>query len=290
MPTTNIDLESDLNAVFMAPLAEFVSVRNALAKRLKDAGRAADAERVKALSKPPITAWAVNQLYWKHRDAFDRLLTAGERLGQAHTSLLAGKASDLRGLMAARNEAISVLSQLASSLLHDAGHSPTPDALRRITTSLEALSAQSSAPDAPHPGRLTEDVGPLGFDSLAALAPAGGPARAAPKTKASEATPRQTNRESETGAAKSELESAEQVLRDLRSHSTAVAQALQKAASIARESENERRRAEEDFVKARTAEDEAKQRVHELNEEAAKTREAIQDAERAIKKAREALR
>ena len=49
--------------------------RNALAKHLKSEGRTLDAERVKALAKPPAPAWAVNQLYWQDPKAIERLLT-----------------------------------------------------------------------------------------------------------------------------------------------------------------------------------------------------------------------
>src|SRR6266581_1129416 len=168
---TKVKLEDDFAALFKLPLTEFTVARNALAARLKKAGRGEGSERVKALVKPSISAWAVNQLYWKHRQAFDGLIAAGERLRRAHASQLAGKASDMHGPLAARREALSGLSRLAGALLRDAGHSTTPDTIRRITTTLEALSTYSSLSDAPTPGRLTADVDPPGFESLAALIP-----------------------------------------------------------------------------------------------------------------------
>src|SRR6185503_4854884 len=80
------DLDKDLEALFRLQLAEFTGARNALAARLKKSGRGDDAARVKALAKPPISAWAVNQLYWNHRAAFDRLIVSGERFHKAQTS------------------------------------------------------------------------------------------------------------------------------------------------------------------------------------------------------------
>src|SRR5688500_20219066 len=65
-------LEEEIDALFRLPLAEFTSERNTLAARLKKEKRINDAERVKLLGKPSISAWAVNQLYWEHRDALDR--------------------------------------------------------------------------------------------------------------------------------------------------------------------------------------------------------------------------
>jgi hypothetical protein len=64
---------SDVDALFTLPPGEFVAARSALAARLKKAGQAEEAERVKAMVKPSATAWAVNQLYCRHRREFDRL-------------------------------------------------------------------------------------------------------------------------------------------------------------------------------------------------------------------------
>src|SRR6266496_3262779 len=66
---------------------------------------------------------------------------------------------------------VTDLAHLATALPSDAGHNPTSDTMRRITTTLEAMSAYASLPDAPSPGRLTHDVDPPGFESLASLIP-----------------------------------------------------------------------------------------------------------------------
>jgi len=67
---TKLTLENDVDALFKLPLAEFTVARNAMAARLKKAGSRGEAERVKTMNKPSISAWAVNQLHWKHGDAF----------------------------------------------------------------------------------------------------------------------------------------------------------------------------------------------------------------------------
>ena len=84
---------------------------------------------------------------------------------------MAGKITDIRGPMAERREALSGLSRLSAELLRKAGHNPTPDTMRRITTTLEALSTGSSSSHAPRWGRLTDDIGAPGFDSLALFIP-----------------------------------------------------------------------------------------------------------------------
>src|SRR5688572_2771308 len=164
-------VEDDLDALFQLPLVEFTAARNALAARLKKAGQKEQAEQVKTLPKPSLPAWTVNQLYHRKRDAFDRLIATGERFRQAQASHLAGKSADIRGPLEARRAALSELAKLGAAMLKHAGSNPTPDTMRRITTTLEALSTYGALPDAPRGGRLTDDVDPPGFETLAALVP-----------------------------------------------------------------------------------------------------------------------
>src|SRR5215510_8340425 len=118
-------IDDDLDPLFKLPLTEFTVARNALAVRLKKIGRSEEAQQVKSLPKPSISAWAVNQLYWKHREFFDRLIAAGESLGQAQASQMAGKTADIRGPLAERREALSAHSRLAAEMLREASHNPT---------------------------------------------------------------------------------------------------------------------------------------------------------------------
>src|SRR5829696_6504279 len=150
-------LEDDIDALFRLPLAEFTSARNTLAAQLKQQGRRNDADRVKLLAKPSISAWTVNQLYWDHREAFNQLMSTGKRLRPGQKLRLAGKVAGMRDSLDARREALVHLSDLATELLRDAGSNPSPDTVRRVTTTLEALSASALLPDGPTPGRLTQD-------------------------------------------------------------------------------------------------------------------------------------
>src|SRR5688500_5287730 len=102
----------DVDALFQLPQSEFTAARNALAARLKKAGHPERADEVKALAKPPVSAWAVNQLYWRHREAFDRLITTGEQFRQAQAAQLSGQSADLRGPLEARRSALSDLSRM----------------------------------------------------------------------------------------------------------------------------------------------------------------------------------
>jgi hypothetical protein len=162
------ELEADLDELFKLPLTEFTGARNALAARLKKSGRGDEAARVKALTKPSISAWAVNQLYWHHRKEFDQLIASGERFHKAQKS---GKVADMRTALDARRKELTHLSDLATSLLSEAGHNPSLDTIRRTTTTLEGISAYAQLSDGPRPGRLTHDVDPPGFESFASFVP-----------------------------------------------------------------------------------------------------------------------
>lgn len=100
---------SGIDALFALPLAEFTAARNSLAARLKKEGRTAEAERVKAMPKPPATAWAVNQLFWRQPNEVERLLTIGETVRQAQS----GKAADLRGLLEKQKRELETRSRSA---------------------------------------------------------------------------------------------------------------------------------------------------------------------------------
>jgi hypothetical protein len=254
-------LDDELDALFALSLAEFTGERNALAARLKKLGRAADAERVKALGKPSVSAWAVNQLYWKHRKAFDVLIAAGDRFRKAQALQLAGKTADTRAPLDARREALSELSHLAAALLRDADHNPTPEMMRRIGTTLEAMSAYATLPDTSPAGRLTADLDPPGFESLAALMPGSADRAPVPSKK--------DTRQAAIALAKASLKEAERALTEARVQAQRAEAAMKKAGADARE-------AEARLQKASLA-----------SEEAAK---AVEEAERAVEKASRELR
>src|SRR5438045_6793401 len=267
-------LDDDIDALFKLPLTEFVGARKELAARLKKSGSVSEAEGVKALAKPSISAWTVNQLYWKHREEFYDLIATAKRLRKAQTS---GKMLNMREALDARREALSRLSDLASAILRDAGNNPSLDTLRRISTTLEALSAFASQADGPTPGRLTHDIDPPGFDSFASFtSSAGTKTRAAEtprvspatksvassgksheKTKASVDASRREERQTRINAAKLSLQSAKKALTAARASAQSLAAAQKKAEANAKEAEKTRREAEERFKKANAAAEDA---------------------------------
>jgi hypothetical protein len=275
--------EQEIDALFSLPLTEFTGARNALAARLKRDGRKAESDFVRSLLKPSVSAWAVNQLYWKHRAAFDRLTEAGQRFREAQAAQLTGNAADMRGSLDTRRDALSNLSRLAADLLRDAGHSPTSDTMRRITGTLEAMSAYASLPDSPAPGRLTADLDLPGFDALAALMQGSNTlvGKKAPARVISFRQP-QPSSEEKIAAAKLSLRNAESVLREARNKVKDVLLALKRADSEVKETEKQKREAQERFKTASAEWEEANRRARSVEAEAKDAARAVEAAERAV--------
>ncbi len=299
------ELEAEIDAVFMLPLAEFTAERNALAARLKKSGRGDEAANVKALAKPPVSAWAVNQLYWNHREPFEQLLASGERV---HKTQAAGKVADMREALNARREALRDLSDLATSLLQDADHNPSLDIIRRITSTLEAMSVYASRSDAPRAGRLTHDVDPPGFESLASWMPAGttkdagGRRQAAGRQKSSSATSttgpkgkvesalqREETRKAQLAEAKASLQGAKRELAQAQAKALRLEASQKKADAEAKKAEKQRRQAELSLERAKALSDVAARRSRSIAEEVEDAASAVDDAESAVEQASKEL-
>lgn len=273
-------LEDDIDALFKLPLAEFTSERNALAARLKKEGRRDDADRVKLLAKPSVSAWTVNQLYWDHRAAFNQLMASGKRLRPT------GKAQGMRDSLDARREALVNLSELATELLREAGSNPSPDTLRRVTTTLEALGASALLSNGPTPGRLTQDLDPPSFDSLASLM-----SGAATTEEIDEPPARKSNanvRRLEE-ARRAKIADAKVTLQDAKKSLSEARARVQSLESASRKANAEVREAEKILEKATAAANEANRRAKSVATEVVEATKTVEVAKRAIEQATKEL-
>jgi hypothetical protein len=93
-----------VDRLYGVALDEFVPARDALARELRDEGRRGEAAAVKALAKPSVAAWAVNQAVRTQRGAARELWRAGDDLAAAQAAVLEGRGSgaDLRARRRAR--------------------------------------------------------------------------------------------------------------------------------------------------------------------------------------------
>jgi len=147
-----------LDRLFQLPLAEFTAARNELAKT---AG--AGAAEVRALAKPSVPAWAVNQLYWRERRLYDGLVRASDRLRAAHTRAIGGQKVDLAALELQHQAAVKKAAEAIRAILARSGDPATPATMAAAIDTLQAL------PGGGTPGHLSRPLAPLGFGALGAL-------------------------------------------------------------------------------------------------------------------------
>ena len=155
-------LDRQIDELYQLPLGEFTAARNALAKTLAGA----DASHVKRLEKPTVVPWAINQVYWRDRSVWERLMKSGAALRTAQIAALEGKKADVRKASEAHRKSVAEAVERATQLAAEHGAKPGPEPLARM---LEALSI--SASPLPHPGRLTDVVQPAGFEALTGVTP-----------------------------------------------------------------------------------------------------------------------
>jgi hypothetical protein len=155
-------IDDTIDGLYQLPLAEFTAARNALAKTLKGD----EAASVKRLEKPTVVPWAINQLYWRERRTFDRLIASGRALRTAQIAALKGKTSDVRAATSAHRDALAAAVATTAQIAAQSGSHPPADAISRM---LEALSLAPEPPE--HPGRFTDVVQPAGFEALAGVTP-----------------------------------------------------------------------------------------------------------------------
>jgi hypothetical protein len=167
MSTEVGDLDAALAALYQLPLEQFVATRDQLARRLRAAGDRATARQVAALRRPPVSAWAVNQLAHAAPNAVAELLDAGAALRQAQQNALTGQpgaARQLRTATAHLRAAITRLSARAETLLVRSGHAARDATLTRLAATLQAAATGDDATRAAlAQGRLPGDLDPAGF-------------------------------------------------------------------------------------------------------------------------------
>ena len=185
-----MERERDIDRLYGVPLDEFVAERDKLAKRLnKDGDREAGA-RVKALRKPTVGAWALNQAVRRRRAETAALLATAERLRKAQDALLSGgDPTELREATREERTLTSALAECAEAIASEAGKSG-PALRDRVRATLHAAAVDEEARTELESGRFTREraavglgaFGPVG-DSPSGSAPTRRPARKPAKTR-----------------------------------------------------------------------------------------------------------
>lgn len=271
------DLDGEIDRLFRLPLTEFTTARNALAAQLKKEARTIDVERVKSLTKPSATAWAVNQLHWENPRALDQLIAVTERARKAQTGRV--KNADLRELLDEKKRRIAELVERAVAILGLAGHAASTDVVRRITSTLESLAVWGKVDGLPKAGRLTADLDPPGFEALAG--PLGRPPESSKVLLFRASKPTEDPAMARTRAREA-VAAAEKVVQEARRNAVKAQATLAKANARIAATEKEKQE-----IEARCAE--AKEEARAASNEAKKAAQAAADAERSLAKAKAAL-
>lgn len=275
-----------VDALYQQPLGAFTVARNELAKSLTRAGARDQAARVKALAKPAVVPWAVNQVYLRAPSVWHRLIAAGDAVRAAQIAAIERPAGDpsaarrgaVQDVAAAHRQAVADAVHQALRAAASAGLQPPSDAVARM---LEALSLTTTLPGAA--GRLTEVVQPAGLEALAGVTPAPSPrtVTAAPDGRHSSGRPGASDTAAGRGSRSTRTDDAAVV----RAREARIAAAT---AALAQAWETERQ-AQDDEAAAARALDDLELRVTQARAALARSRAAARSATDGRQRAEAAL-
>jgi hypothetical protein len=269
--------DSDIDGLYQLPLEEFTAARSALAK---ESGRD-EAPRIRALAKPTLPAWAVNQVYWSAREKYDALVSAAERLRSAHRAALAGKNVDIRDADDAHRRALNAAIKEAAAILERAGHPATSSTMDQLSKTLAALPA-----DGIPPGRLTRPLAPGGFELFAGVKPGARvlrmpdrrPAEREPAKSQEDRKKDERDRHRVTAAAREALREAEASVRKAEGAAARQAERVGRAEEAVAEAEREEREARRILEKAEARLEAARTALVEVRRGAQRAARALTDA------------
>jgi hypothetical protein len=286
-----------VDRLYALPPAEFTAARNELAMQLRKQGDRPGSDAVKALGKPSVTAWALNQVARGQPRLVERLLTAGQELGRAQQALLAGRGqAAFREATRTERDAVAELVRAAAGVLAESGHPAAKAILDRLEATGRAASTDPAAGEQLSAGRLTADLDPAGFGGLSAgafglpAAPIPFPAaRQAQKPSAREEPP-PDNRADQLAEARTEVRRLQQELQSLRkqaAESEAQAARARQAATKADRAWAEARDAaaiaEKAAAQARRAEEDAAEDLSNLRAQLDQAAESLENAEATLR-------
>jgi hypothetical protein len=175
-------MADEADELYALPLEEFTKARNELEKRLRKDGQREEAAEVKALRKPTVPAWALNQVARQRPGEVGDLIDAGRRVREAQDELLAGgdrKALDRAG--SDQRELVRTLMRAAVDVGNEGGIGTGAAFEDKVGATLRAAAADDEVGAQLVAGRLErehEAVGLLGFEAGPAA-----PARESPAPK-----------------------------------------------------------------------------------------------------------
>jgi hypothetical protein len=264
-----------IDGLFALPPEEFVAARDALARELRTEGDPGGAAEVKALRRPTLSAWAINQVARRHPGDVEELLSAGRELREAQRRAMTQKGrTGVQELGARRRAVVDRLTQRAGDLLEGAGRGSGAH-LDEIASTFLAASVEPAVAELVQAGRLDRERTPS--TDLANLF--GLPADAAEPAEPAEAA--EDGREAREGRGARKGDAA--ALR------AGIEAAERDARAAGREADRAARRAEAARDAARAAQEEADRKdraAREAEKEATSARKRAEAAERELQRLR----
>ncbi|MFI2367951.1 hypothetical protein [Streptomyces sp. NPDC018833] len=285
-----MDLESILDELYELRPQDFTAARNARAAEARKAGERDLAERIKALRRPTVSAWAGNLLRRREPERIQPLLDLGEGLRSAHRSLDGDR---LRELSRQQHLLVAALAREARDLAAAEGQEVGEAALREIEGTLLAVLADPAAAEEWAAGHLERPLTPpVGFTAASADAGAvtsrvasSGPAGKAQGTGPERRGEAKTgHRDRERRAERDETRAEEEKAR--RRERDQARREAEAADEEAREREAEQARAAEESERADARTEEAAERVEALTGELKEARAQLRAAEKEAREAR----
>ena len=256
-----MDLEEVVGELYGLDASEFVAARDGRARAARQSGDRGLADQVKALKRPAVAAWVVNNLVRQRPGEIERLVRFGESFRDAQASL-AG--DELRRLGRQRHQVLGALGQEARRLAEERGQPVSPAVERDVESTLDTAVTDPGAADAVRSGRLLRalshaGMGPVDLSGAVAapevaVAPLPAPASAASAGSAREpagSAPRPSPEDDKIAAARDALEDAEADV-ERADHRVSVAErGAQEAVDRREEAERRVRAPEDELARAR---------------------------------------
>ena len=219
-----------LEEVYAVPPSQFTRTRNSRVAALAKSGHHDAAEALRKLRRPPATLWAVNQLARDDGKRLEAFIDAVAAVRRAQVR----EPSELGQALRHQRAALDALLEVARTHLTEHGFGAGPEALRRISNTLQGAAVDADHADDLRHGRLTEELSAPGFEVFAGTSPRplkvlqGGRKSADAETRAAE---QQARRETARQQRTREKEERERQQRERQAAAEAAAREVEALAS-----------------------------------------------------------
>jgi hypothetical protein len=177
--------EKRLDELYRERPGDFVARRNELVKELRADGDRDEAERLRKLRRPSVTAWLINRVALDSPQLLDAFAAASQAVEDAQRRALEGNeeaTTEWRAAADREREATAAIADTAERVARDAGQPASPRALELLDQTLRAAAGDPKLRDRVVGGRVERE------QSAATL---GLPAGATPTRRAAKAATRQ---------------------------------------------------------------------------------------------------